>query len=712
MGKGKILSNSGGGLYQVEIQMDFTRLDADIAYLQDRIVALDYGITEATNEEAVLRVAYHLGIALKQTALQSGNQEAIREAIKELVTLEANYSAAASKTEQLKLNKASAQSRLKYLQGFDRTLPTRSCTCCDFTDTLPINTFVGTIEIPQGARPGDTNTLVLIRPGYSGTPTWQASDGIYQPSIASQSAVAWFLREAIFPGWAKFNPTFRRGTVETINDQDHMRVKLDDDVVYCRTTNQAFLIDAPEDRTLANVLVDYRGTEDSAAFAVGDYCVVGYTDQSRSYPKVIGKIIQKKYIYFAREKGSGVTYGIYDDGHYTQIFPGFQIWIPNIKKEPVTRFEGGYLIAFSITIAGRSHKITYKGPSESAYSRTGASKHFYYQGRAVYSMPSDILGVAGFGTNTYCFCRGGLYRITSFTEATIAYELVLSLPAADNFWSIRGNLAWYASDTTMYCVKFDTTPVMYSAERTLTYPIVAGGEWQDVENKCASAPTAGVSNADITLIKRYPPQSMTVSLGQVSDGGTNIAHCVSLFKSILHINHQRYQDPNGMRGLWGQDIITIHAKYDRFTFSGESLSKVTYETQIAQQITKEELSVHREINGVCTTISEKYDLQNGTSSVHLFPFGKIEDVPGTRRIYGNDGQTNAISFPANPCGTTTASTSTSFSPGDGLVSLPWDTIATAEKRRYWTGSDGCGELLPSVSPAFPDTTEYEYFVYT
>lgn len=83
--------------------------------------------------------------------------------------------------------------------------PVKVAWCADHTEEL--SGQIGTIEVP-----GEIGE-VLIRPGFDGDAAFNATrDGQIQPSIAGTPAQVWF-NLAVFPGWQKWLPTFRFGTI-------------------------------------------------------------------------------------------------------------------------------------------------------------------------------------------------------------------------------------------------------------------------------------------------------------------------------------------------------------------------------------------------------------------------------------------------------------------------------------------------------------------
>jgi hypothetical protein len=136
---------------------------------------------------------------------------------------------------------------------------------------------------------------VIYVPGEGGpSGTWQYAPGalgnaLYTvPDAAKLKAVsacfpaqAWYL-SALLPGWQKWKPTHRYGTITAIDyDADTCTVLLD----AAKSSQQGLNINLLS--VLVNVPVQYM-TCNAAAFEVGDSVLVQFTGQSWDSPVVIG----------------------------------------------------------------------------------------------------------------------------------------------------------------------------------------------------------------------------------------------------------------------------------------------------------------------------------------------------------------------------------------------------------------------------------------
>lgn len=101
-------------------------------------------------------------------------------------------------------HRASGKQKEFLLNNFPADI-TMSAWCADLTEDLAGS--VGTAEIP-GER-----DQVLIRPGFTDAAIFNSSrDGQLQPSLASFPA-AFLYNLMLLPGWQKFKPTYRIGTI-------------------------------------------------------------------------------------------------------------------------------------------------------------------------------------------------------------------------------------------------------------------------------------------------------------------------------------------------------------------------------------------------------------------------------------------------------------------------------------------------------------------
>jgi hypothetical protein len=155
--------------------------------------------------------------------------------------------------------------------------------CCDLTEDL--GGTVGIIEIA-----GDREKGINLQPGFEGNAVYNASrDGELKqiqkfPTTSPTQEVYW--NWAMRPGWQKWKPNYRYGTITAIDyDADTCDVALD--ACYATDTPDGQQLDINQSSSLSGVPIEYMDC-DSAPFEVGDNVLVKFEGQAWASPKVIG----------------------------------------------------------------------------------------------------------------------------------------------------------------------------------------------------------------------------------------------------------------------------------------------------------------------------------------------------------------------------------------------------------------------------------------
>ena len=302
MGRGTIVSGGTDGLYTVDLDYGSTRADQLIDYLQTAITDIDVAIAaaESVAESASLSLSSVLsalnGAIVTYTGDESDeNKEALQEATEAAAEAEVAKEKATVKVSGLKYQKMALESRLSAIQAIDVT-ERADVWCVDLTEDA--SGSVATIEVN-----GEGGQGILIAPEGRFP---DAGDG-YMTARAVQSAEQVFYNAAILPGWQKYAPTFRTGTISNIDyDNDTCTVTLDSAVSTAQSLgiNQATLLEGVE--------VEYMNCN-AKAFDNGDKVVVQFVGQSWSSPKVIGFVSNPKpcgpaYIAFRVDNDPAATY--------------------------------------------------------------------------------------------------------------------------------------------------------------------------------------------------------------------------------------------------------------------------------------------------------------------------------------------------------------------------------------------------------------------
>lgn len=229
MGKGEIISGGAGGLYEVRLLLERSGVESELARLTAQIAALETRIS----------------------GMEEGKEK-----------------------ERVRLQQNALKKRKRYLED-PLNMPADpiiNSWCADHTQNLTGE--IGTIEVP-GERTG-----VNIQPGHGGNASYsQERDGQLQPSPAGTPAGV-FYNLAMLPGWQKWKPTYRYGTITALNG-DICSLELEP------ATSTAQGLNVNQSGNLAGVPIVYMDCN-GEAFWVGAEVIVEFQDQDWNSPRVIG----------------------------------------------------------------------------------------------------------------------------------------------------------------------------------------------------------------------------------------------------------------------------------------------------------------------------------------------------------------------------------------------------------------------------------------
>jgi hypothetical protein len=285
LGFARIISGGPTGRYTVEldygdamrtaaltaINQQLLKIDAQLLLTQAELIQAE--AREAAKRAEIQGYADALIAAADQprpTGLGLGTLPIVK-AQRQLAEILAANQPIRDQLAALKFERANWRRKLTALTN----LPTkvqRQAWCVDFTEDIPALAYSATCDIP-----GDPN-LVLLAPGGR---AWQASDGEFRARELLSPAQA-FVNTAVYPGWQKWRPTYRWGTITAV-DYDANRVS----VALFDQKSDAQRLPVNQAATLSNVVVAYMDC-DSAIFNVSDRVVVEFQGQNWASPRVIG----------------------------------------------------------------------------------------------------------------------------------------------------------------------------------------------------------------------------------------------------------------------------------------------------------------------------------------------------------------------------------------------------------------------------------------
>jgi len=203
------------GKYNIELVKDpgksVKRLEAIAKRLEELTPLLIVAEDAYTSEQAKLDTAYeNLNAAIIAKTDTKTVQSAVVTAINEVTKKKQAW----DKLKNEKLNLEREQARLNTAMA---TETKAGVWCIDLTSDLAVGQTVGTAEI------NGEDTQILIVPGGVVADSWGK---LQQVGVSTPSAT--FFNRAIFPGWQKWLPTYRVGTIIDIDyDNNTCDVALD-----------------------------------------------------------------------------------------------------------------------------------------------------------------------------------------------------------------------------------------------------------------------------------------------------------------------------------------------------------------------------------------------------------------------------------------------------------------------------------------------------
>ena len=233
-------------------------------------------------------------------------EKGIETLLQDLAQISVNFGQAKSTLALIKINLLSLEKRKEMLESVPAD-QTQQAWCADYTEDLKGE--VGTVELPGEGTVGQFLEWrrMIVRPGYAGAATYSAPrDGqlFHRAGMSPEQA---FFNAAILPGWQRWMPLHRIGTITAIDyDADTCTLNLQSE----DSSAQNLIIDPPiiNTLTLSGVPIVYMDC-DSQAFEEGDRVLVEFQNRDWSQPRVIG--FEKE----PKECGVCVVFRVYIESH-------------------------------------------------------------------------------------------------------------------------------------------------------------------------------------------------------------------------------------------------------------------------------------------------------------------------------------------------------------------------------------------------------------
>lgn len=286
MSKATVLSTGADGLYRVRVDYGTAQRDAELVRLDQLIASLGLEIEgletslaafkaeEEAPAEAEVNAAQAAYIAASKATPRDDSAtkaaiEAHSAAIKVLFDVRSRYAMLSSLIDERKVQRADTVRRRGALAAAV-VEEEQDAWCADYTLDA-----VG--DVAAIAVPGE-NQRIVIAPGAPAP----ADEFGQLLARELQSGPQAFFNAAILPGWQRWMPTHRTGTVTAV---DVVADTVDVTLTAASSSAQSLPINEPG--ALSAVPVRYM-TCNAAAFVVGDRALVAFDGQSWDAPRVIG----------------------------------------------------------------------------------------------------------------------------------------------------------------------------------------------------------------------------------------------------------------------------------------------------------------------------------------------------------------------------------------------------------------------------------------
>lgn len=280
MGYGQIIGGGTLGLYTVKLDFGVATRDAWLAAIDGWISDLNVSIA---NAEAAM-VASRDRAAEAEAVLQGLIVDLASASNEGVAELQAKIDVATQRFAQAQAAADAARIPRDLMIAERKTLATRKgmlqsavvertlqAWCVDFTESA--SGYVATIEVP-----GEDQAVLIAAGGR--TPNLSADGYLWARELMTPEQA--FFNAAILPGWQKWKPTYRKGTLIAVDqDANLATVSLDP------ASSSAQQLPINQASILSNVPVTYMDCH-AEVFEPGDRVVVEFASQSWDSPRVIG----------------------------------------------------------------------------------------------------------------------------------------------------------------------------------------------------------------------------------------------------------------------------------------------------------------------------------------------------------------------------------------------------------------------------------------
>lgn len=285
MGRATVLSGGAEGLYTVRLDFGKAQRDARVAKLDARLVTLaaqiaemEAGLAEVEAQVAEAQQAATDAVDAYALAMQADPQNEANKALADHVNalIAALYERAKrldilrGPLDLLKAEQAQLQADRVALLAV-KVEVVQQAWCADYTENA--SGEVATVEVP-----GEPQAVVLAPGGRDPV----AADGVLRARGLMSPAQAYY-NAAMLPGWQRWMPTFRAGTLLGKDDTAQTAT-----VVLDEAQSSAAGLDVMQGAlVLTDVPVQYM-TCHARAFEVGDRVLVALEGGDWAQPKVVG----------------------------------------------------------------------------------------------------------------------------------------------------------------------------------------------------------------------------------------------------------------------------------------------------------------------------------------------------------------------------------------------------------------------------------------